>query len=357
MKKDKLLTLSVLLVFVGAFNLYSQEEVTDHPLAAVDTLQHDFGLFSKEDILRLTLRFDITTYKRKKPKEEYLNALLTYYINDRDSINKEVRLRSRGVMRNGYCDFPPISLNLKNSGLQGTDFGTIQKIKMVTHCSYGNDDYLFREYLIYKLYNALTDVSFRVRLVKIEYINTARKSKPIQTYAFLIEPTDMLAKRTNSIEVKLNRLTQKDIYPEMMDRMAIFNFMIGNTDWSVPDQHNCKVLSRLVADNSGLGMIVPYDFDYSGLVNATYAIPYEPLGLKSVRERRFEGICRTREVFLEELKQFTDRKDEFYRIVNEFPLISQKSKKDIIGYLDSFFNEFDKRNTILEDLFYGCKKF
>ena len=119
----------------------------------------------------------------------------------------------------------------------------------------------------------------------------------------------MLAARTNSVEVTSTNLTQKHITPETMDRLAIFNYMIGNTDWSVPNQHNCKIISPLEVNNSGLGIVIPYDFDYSGLVNADYAVPYEKLGLSSVRERRYVGICRTEDAFINALREFTEKKE------------------------------------------------
>ena len=348
------------LIILSGFSVrpaFSQNDTIDSPMISVDTLQQDFGLFTNDEILNLSFRFDITEYRRKKPKEEYLKAVLTYHINEQDSINKEIKLKSRGIMRNEYCDFPPIKLNFGKDDFQQTDLSKIDKIKMVTHCKYGNEDYLLREYLVYKLYNVLTDNSFRVRLVKVDYINTAKKSKPIETYAFLIEPIEILAGRTNSVPVNSLKLSQKNIVPEIMDRMAIFNYMIGNTDWSVPNLHNCKILSGLSVDNPGLGVIVPYDFDYSGLVNADYAVPYEGLDIKSVRERRYVGICRDEEVYTRELKEFLDKKEAFYRVINEFPLLAEKTKKEMIDYLESFYRMFDKRNSIVHDILSGCNKF
>jgi len=342
--------LTVLLVLPA----YGQNDSIDSPYAIADTLQKDFGLFTREDILELSLRFDLTQFTRKKPKDEYLNAILTYYISDKDSVNQEIRLKSRGEFRNEYCTFPPISLNFKEAELIRTDFDKIGKMKLVTHCKTGNEVYLFKEYLIYKLYNILTDNSFRVRLLKINYFNTFKKSKPIQSYGFFIEPLDLLAERINSVPVNSLYITQKIIQPEMMDRMAIFNYMIGNTDWSVGNQHNCKILT---IPNSSLGMIVPEDFDYSGLVNADYAIPAEGLGIISVRDRLYFGICRSEEVFLTDLKEFSDKKEQFYRVINEFPLLSERQKKNMISYLDEFYSGFDKRNSIVYSLLLNCKDF
>lgn len=345
------------LAFITAIPTFSQNDTIVNPYEANDTLSNDFGLFTNDEVLNLTLRFDITNYKRNKSKDEYLKAILTYHINDKDSINKEIRLKSRGEMRNGYCDFPPVRLNFKKSDFKKDDLKAIEKMKMVTHCESGNEENLLKEYLIYKLYNVLTETSFRVRMVKVEYIDTYKKRKPVNTYAFWIEPVEMLAKRLNSVEVQTLSLSQKNILPLWMDRVSVFNYMIGNTDWSVPNQHNCKVLADPKSPNPELGILVPYDFDYSGFVDAAYAIPYEPLGLKSVRERCYVGICRTEEEFLSALKEFTDKKEEFYKVINDFTLLDNKEKAKMIGYLDSFYSEFDKRNSIVSSFMSRCKKF
>jgi hypothetical protein len=355
--KKIVFSLTALALFF-AVPAFSQSDTIVNPLEVSDTLDRDFGLFTKDDILNLSLRFDMTKYTRKKPKDEYMNAILTYHINKTDSINKEIRLKSRGEMRNGYCDFPPIRLNFKKTEFPNApDLDKIEKLKLVTHCQYGNENYLFKEFLIYKLYSVLTDTSFRVRLVKIEYINTSKKSKPVSTYAFFIEPLELLTERIKAVEVPSLTLSQKNIVPQMMDRMAIFNYMIGNTDWSVPNQHNCKVLSSLNFTNSSLGMIVPYDFDYSGLVDADYAIPYEPLGLSSVRERRYVGICRTEDVFINAMKEFSDKKEAFYKVINDFQLLDEKEKSKMIHYLDSFYEGMDSHNTNVNKILKECSNF
>jgi hypothetical protein len=343
--KTKIYLLAILIV-VRIFPAAGQNEVDDSLNAASDTITNDFGLFSNEEILNLSLRFDVQEYMRKKPKEDYLKAVLTYHINEKDSLNKDIKLRSRGISRNNICSFPPLSLNFKKAGFKKSDLKDIGKIKMVTHCKSGNEDYLFKEYLIYKLYNVLTDYSFKVRLVKVDYISTGKKTKTINSYAFLIEPMSMLTERTHSNPVDLLNLSNKNIIPEIMDRMTIFNYMIGNTDWSVAGQHNCKIILTVDPAHPGLGITVPYDFDYAGLVNAYYALPTEGLDLKSVRERRYMGNCRSIDEINTNLKQFSDNKSEFYRIVNEFSYLNDKSKKEMINYLDEFYSVLENGSLV-----------
>jgi hypothetical protein len=352
----KVVLIHTILILLAVFPAFSQPDTLDSPLTAADTLMTDFGLFTSENVLNLSLSFDITQYTRKKSKTEYLPATLTYHISRTDSISKAIKVRSRGEMRNGYCSFPPIRLNLKKGDFKNTELNSIDKIKMVTHCEYGNEENLFKEFLIYKLFNVLTDTSFRVRMVKVDYINTTKARKPIETFAFLIEPVGIMASRLNITPVEAVNLTQNSIMPKLMDRLAIFNYMIGNTDWSVPNQHNVKIMAGKSMNSIALGVIIPYDFDYSGLVNAEYAIPYEPLGLSSVRERWYMGVCRSEEEFRQALAEFVNKKEAFYKVIHDFPFLADKVKKEMIDYLESFYKDIDKRNTLLQNLMNECKK-
>lgn len=286
-----------------------------------------------------------------------MDALLTYHINDKDSINKKIKLKSRGEFRHGYCAFPPLSISLIIADSGNTKQVKTEKIKVVTHCQYGNENYLFKEYLVYRLYNLLTEFSFRVRLAKIEYISTAKKSKIISSYCFLVEPFDLLTERTNTVEVNSASLIQRNMIPEMMNRVTIFNYMVGNTDWAVTYQHNCKTVKRNSSDDQGLGIPVPFDFDYSGLVNAHYATPAENLGLESVLQRRYLGLCRTEKEFSEALKEFSAKKNDFYLLISEFPYLNEKERKLMIDYLDEFYSLIDNANTIIKNFESECSDF
>lgn len=320
----------------------------------------DFRLFEDEEPIEISLTFDLSTYFRSKPQDVYLKAKITFHLSETDSLTRDIRLKTRGVFRNRYCVFPPIELNFKKADFGYSDLDNISKIKLVPQCSSGKDkeDYILREYLAYKLFNVMTDTSFRVRLLKINYFDSEKKRKPVIQYGFFIEPADMLCKRLNCIRVKSAYLNQKHIVPFIMDRLALFNFMIGNYDWSVPGQHNIFVLKTLNPDPSNLAIAIPYDFDWTGLVNATYAIPAENVGTENVRERIFEGVCRSKDVFYRRLDLFSEKKEEFYSVINDFPYINQKVKRDITGYLNGFFIQLGgKRDLILYNLTNSCKKF
>lgn len=322
-----------------------------------DSQAFDVGLFETDRLLRVVLAFDITDYKRRKPVEEYLNARLTYYPGNGDSIIKAVQLKARGNFRRKFCDFPPIRLNFEIEDTTGNKFAGIDKLKLVPHCKVGFEPYILKEYLVYKLFNVLTAHSLRVRLLEIDYINTRKPDKPIIEYGFAIEPVNIFEKRTQSTEIETGTLTQKSIIPPLMDRVAIFNYMIGNTDWSVPNLHNVHVFSALEPAYPGKGILVPYDFDYSGIVNASYAVPFEELQIESVTERLFLGVCRNEEVYRQAIIEFAEKKEAFYQVIDDFPYLSEREKKRMTTYLDQFYVQLDKNGTIVQAFLKECKKF
>ncbi len=355
----KLIPLLILMSVIFIPHALCQVDSLINKFAVRDTQNLKVTLFDSDELLEISLRFDISAYKKNKSDVDYLDAILTYHTSKTDSINKNIKVRARGeIRRTGtICDFPPLLLNFKMKDSIGGEFTGINKLKIVPYCRIGYEDYILREYLVYKLYNLLTDNSFRVRLFKINYINTAKKGKQLNQYGFAIEPISLLEKRIHSTEIKTQNITQRSIKPESMDRFALFNYMIGNTDWSVPIHHNALVLSQAGSENPELGIIVPFDFDYSGLVNTNYAGPFETLPIKTVRERLYLSLCRSEDTFTRELGEFLEKKDQFYKIINDFPYMKPRSKKDIIAYLGEFFKDFDKRNTIVGKLRNDCRWF
>lgn len=345
-----------LMIIAGFFILPANGQVDS--VDVTYDISDDLRLFESDELLEITLKFDMTTFRRKRSDVEYLEAKLIYTTGDNDTIEKDLQLRARGEFRRTFCDFPPIRLNFKKSKSPDDEFSQIDKLKVVTHCKAGNEDYLLREYLVYKLYNVLTDQCHRVRLLRINYEDASpRQTKPISAFAFVIEPNEVLGQRLKGTEVPLEKITQKHIQPVSMDRMAIFNYMIGNVDWSVPGQHNVVVFSQPESDRPDLGLIVAYDFDYAGLVNTDYAVPHEALPIESVRQRYYMGVCRSQEEFTSSVAEFPEKKEEFYRIINEFPYLRDRSKKDMLNFLDGFFNLYDRRNTIVNNLLNNCKNF
>ena len=358
--RNKLIFSQLLLLVFVVFKGYGQNDTVGVSGLNADSPGESFSLFGSENLLEATLQFDITTFLRKNPKSPPLDAIMIFHLSETDSVDRKVSIKYRGEYRYRTCSFPPIQLNFKKSIRVFPDSGKVKKLKLVTHCDPGDvyDDYVLREYLVYKLYSVLTDTSFKVRLLRLNYIDTGRERKPISQYGLILEPIDMLAKRTSSTVVKATNLTQKNLVPRIIDRLAIFNYMIANWDWSIPGQHNVAIIVPKNISYSGSGIAIPFDFDLTGVVNAKYGFPAPETGLESNRDRLFTGICRSKEVFKAHLKEFLAMKESFYSVINEFPYLSQRSKKDYTTFLDGFFGQIGKEknlDNLVDEFLNNCK--
>ena len=319
------------------------------------------SLFENDEILEVSLRFDLSGFLKKPDKNQSFDGVMTFHFSETDTLNRKVTIQYRGYSRYERCRLPPMRIIFRQPVYEVSDSARIKKMKLVNQCQPGAlyDDYVIKECLVYKLYNVLTDTCFQVRLLKVNYIDAEKKKKPVVQYGIFIEPEELLAKRTNMLEVKTRSLTQKQMHPLMIDRIAIFNYMVSNWDWSVPGQHNISVFSSPVYDLAGRGIPVPFDFDLTGIVNAEYAIPPPGIGIETNRDRKFTGICRTRDEYKTELMMFLDKKDEFYSLVNNYPHLSKASKRDIINFLDQFFLQLEKPRSLdnlIDLLLEECKQ-
>ncbi|MCK4701007.1 MAG: hypothetical protein KAT38_11745, partial [Bacteroidales bacterium] len=130
---------------------------------------------------------------------------------------------------------------------------------------------------------------------------------------------------------------------------------IGNTDWSVPGRHNLKLL-KLNDHLKVTPFVVPYDFDYSGFVNTFYSIPGERLGIDDVRERLFQGICCTCEEYETTIQEFLDKKDSIYQTILEFEYFEDRTRNEVLTYIDEFFSIIESDNLISRNIINSCKK-
>ena len=332
------------------------------------TKQHDpehpkrfVSMFSSDDLLEVFLRLDLAGFLKKTDRNQSFDGMMTIHFSETDSIDKKVTVKYRGENRYQTCRFPPMRIIFKKPLYENSDSGRIKSLKLVNQCQMGSsyEEYLIRECLVYKLYNVVTDTSFRVRLLKINFIDSEKKKKSMVQYGIFIEPEELLALRTNTIELKSLNLSQRHMVPAMIDRVAIFNYMVSNWDWSVAGQHNVAVLKSLRPDAEGLGIPVPFDFDLTGVVNAEYSIPLPEMGIATNRDRKFSGICRSREDYQKDLMMFLEKKDNFYMVVNNYPYLSKAAKKDITAFLDQFFDELEKPRSLeilIDYLLKNCQK-
>ena len=316
-------------------------------------------MFIDSEPLDVTLVSNFKEFRKERFDEEYQPAWISFKLKDGTVLEDSIRIRARGNFRRKQCYTPPIRLNFKKSSFTPKDTSSfMDKIKLVSVCRTSSiyEQYVLKEYLIYKMYELVTDFSFRTRLFNIKYIDTFKdKMDETDTYAFIIEDIENIAYRTNSLEIEVKGLGEKVVDKDMAIDMAVFQFMVGNTDWSIPGVHNIKFL-KLNDASVYSPIVVPYDFDYTGIVNASYAVPAEILGIEKVTDRIYRGICRTREEYEKSFEKMRALRPQFNALIENTEGLSKNTKYEIQKYLDQFYTIIDSKNMVDSYFINGCKR-
>lgn len=303
----------------------------------------DYNFFENEAPLHCTLSFNIREFINEKIEEKDIPAVFSYKKNDSTLVSEEIQIKSRGNSRKEICYFPPIKLKLKNASFDDPYLDQVKNQKLVTHCktSKNYEQYLLKEHLVYRLFNLFTDMSLRVQLIKMDYIDTEQKVKTISRYAFLIEDVGLMSARNDCIEIENENLSMRHVDKSSMIQYSLFQFMIGNVDWKMDGLHNIKLLKSNDFTKE-MPFIVPYDFDHSGFVDASYAVNVRNPEITSVKTRVFAGLCFTEQEYLDGLQKFIHLKPEIYETINSFQPLTAKSKKQSIAYLDKFYKMIEQ---------------
>jgi len=265
-----------------------------------------------------------------------------------------VNIRTRGRWQSANCTFPALFVFFNPDQTKGTVFEGEKMLPLTTHCKHNYqryERYALVEYIAYRLYQLLTDYSLRSRLLHVTYVNP-KGGQSIKRYGFFTEHFDRLAARTDRTFHSEEQIDLYKTIPEEMATLALFQFMIGNLDWSAYESHNVAYFRDL----NGLTIPVPYDFDYSGLVNAEYAGPpkmlQESLHLKSTRQRRYRGFCWPGIDWSELFMTFQRVRSDVFLEVASTPGLSKAERNDVKNYLESFYKIIDseqkRRKLIIE---------
>ncbi|TVZ59067.1 hypothetical protein NA63_1592 [Flavobacteriaceae bacterium MAR_2010_105] len=322
-------TLSVLFYYSG----YSQEPESANNVQVSE-------LFLGVQTMPIKLSYSIKDLKKETNDSTYIDSKLSYKLNDDTWKSLEIELRARGNYRLKNCYFPPLKVKIKKSDSKDTPFEGNKSLKMVLPClvQRDNNDNVVKEYLAYKLFELISPYHFKTRLLDVDLENVKRNSsKSYNLKGFFIEDDKTVAKRLEGkvYERKMHPLSQE---PVASIRNALFQYMIGNTDFSQAYQHNVKVI---YIDKEMVP--IPYDFDMSGFVNTSYAvvsvIPGERVALESVTQRKYRGFVRDEALFEQVRQEFIKNKKEMFSLLDSHEHMFENADEFSIAreYLSSFF--------------------
>jgi hypothetical protein len=313
---------------------------------SVKISKNDF--FLDERPVEMVLSTDIRSLGKPTKTPVYQPAMLFCRYPDSSYKHELIKLKRRGKYRNEKCYLASILLNFKNP--TSPSFSKLDQLKWVGGCSKGDyaEQLILKEFLAYKIYNLLTGMSYRVRLIKATYKDTLNKVKPYSQYAFLIEDTKNMAKRNKCVEIKSDNFHTEHTNRNQMTLAAMFEYMIGNTDWSVTMRHNIKLIVPK-KDTLSRPYTIPYDFDHSGFVNANYAVPPEQLGIRSVTNRVYRGYARNIGEIESIASLFNQKKPSIDSLINYFVPLNEGNRKMIQNYLEGFFEITNNKNKMKEE--------
>ncbi len=360
MKKVWLLVIGIslaVLVSAQSTNISYADTVSfNSSIEAVSDTMPNLAFFGDDTPINMQLKYDITSFIKNKMKGEYLDAELVMDYKG-NVTTKNIRLKARGNNRREQCFFPPIYLNFKTDPIESSELEGFKKMKLVTHCATAKSytTYLLKEYLVYKLYNILTNNSFRVKLLDITYIDTGEKDRNYEKYGILIEPIESLVKRTGTMEIDGKVIFGKDVFEQDADIVAFFQYMIGNTDWRIKGGHNTKYIKSLTQLTQKV-VPVPYDFDFAGFVGANYSMPQEWTSIENVREREYLGYCRNNEeAYQKTINLYLSKKDEIVQTIQAFTYLSERDRKDLINYVEKFYDLLENPKYFLSIVRRECR--
>jgi len=322
-------SLIFLLAFLSiSFLSYSSVE-NKESLSVFDELNY-------KELLEVNLEFPMNNLlkDRKNPKE--VKGVFSYN-NSKGNLKKwEIKIAQRGKFRRTKCEnMPPLKLNFKKSQLRESGLAEFDDLKLVTHCLNDFEEakqILIREFLAYKIYNELTDLSFRVQLVKVNYYDTSSK-RELSQYGILIEDTAQLRHRINAEKIgKAYNLSKEKFNQSQARVVSVFNYLIGNSDWSIQQNRNVKILLR-----NGRHILVPYDFDFSGFVDSPYTVLKREHKISSSKERIYLGFKEDDDELLSTFKFFQKKRNLILKVIDDCRVIDKSEKRILKRYLKSFY--------------------
>ncbi len=325
MSEKKNLILSIVGLFL-CVALFAQEEEKEY---------RPLPLFAAEDVLsfKLLYDFDVLESDRAKKRVEH-DALLVDPIT---SDTFKVEIKSRGGFRRKpeNCTFSPLRFDFKPDDNEGTVFQDVNKIKFFAQCQKGEEylKALKNEYLAYKLYQQLTPYSYDARLCKLQLVDITDQQEEIEIYGFFLEPDNILERRLEGKFLDLHHIDEFMLSEFETNLVAMFEFMIGNSDWMLYNVHNVELLSLKLHQP----VPVPDDFDCSGFVDAPYAEPAPDTDLKDVKERYFRGARMKHDEFDTVYNHFIDKKSVIINCINSSDFLDIEQKEILAQYLESFY--------------------
>jgi len=299
-----------------------------------------FDRLYQEEAVSVTVEVEVDSLLAGRRTNTYHDGFFTYTDADDEEHTLDVKTRVRGRYRRTRCGFPPLKLNFDKDQLRALGFSEYDKLKLVTHCvdaRFTGNVNVLKEYMAYKMYNQLTEESYRVQLVEVTYVELGSQKVYLKRYGFLIESTSQLEERLEAVKCEdCHNMVSDSFNLVSEDRQSLFQYLIGNEDWSSRTVRNVKLLQK---KNNQEILIIPYDFDFSGFVQTDYAVPRLELGVQKVQDRYFLGYATKHEILEVNILLFQSRRSEIIKVLEDFDYLPKASRRALVEYVEDFYSK------------------
>jgi hypothetical protein len=128
-------------------------------------------LFESLEPMEISLSGPLIKIRKERDKSESYKATLG---TGEDNFDVELRVRGNKRLDAEVCRYPPLRIEFEPEGIKKTLFAHQERLKLVVLCkdTAAYRDYLRAEFLIYRMFNLLTPLSYNVRWLKVSYIET-----------------------------------------------------------------------------------------------------------------------------------------------------------------------------------------
>ena len=322
-------------------------------------------LFESSDTLTVNITSQWQDLERNEKYQGPYPATLKYTNDNGEQVELPLTVERRGVKRQETCDFPPIKLRFEKEDVKGTMFRGQKSLKMVTHCDRATryQQYYMIEMLTYRMYNLITDYSFRVRELSVTYTDSENGRTDDGRFAFLIEDDCDVAKRLDLKKLKIPNIGPSRLEKSLTSEFVLFQYMIGNVDWAAlsgPDPeeccHNVKLIAPSPYEKGDIVFPIPYDFDSSGIVNAPYAAPPAGLPIRRVTQRLYRGYCVHNETMPAAREKFLANEAAIMDVLNQPVGLNSSTRKRAEKYLKEFFETIRDDKDWNKQIMTKCRK-
>lgn len=296
-----------------------------------------FDLLEGKNYVSVTISLNLDSLINNRYNEEKIGGIFGFKSAAGKNLSFSVNINLRGKYRRRMCGFPPLKLNFNKSELSDNGLSKADEYKLVTHCLEGEegDVNMVKEFLAYQFYQQISPLSYRSKLLKITYQDTKSDDK-IVGMAILLEDKSSFEKRHDLSEMKDSfNLPRSNFDDNNFRTHGLFQYLIGNVDWSTAISKNMDIYK---SKKNGKMFIVPYDFDFSGFVNVSYAVPNKDYNQKKIRDRLLLEADESDSLYQSEIQKFIALKPSFINLIKKQKGLEMDVKMDLENYIHSFYD-------------------